>query len=94
VVGYLYGSVEGRDWVMLLDAHGAVHDVFVSPGARSKGVGRALVESARARFEAQGLSKVVLYAATANREGQAKFQTLGFRPSMVEMTLDLPRRIV
>jgi predicted GNAT family acetyltransferase len=32
----------------------------------------------------------VLYAASANATGQAMFAKLGFRPSMVELTLDLP----
>lgn len=92
VVGYLYGTMEGRDWAMLLDDHGAVHDLFVAPTVRRGGVGRALMEEARRRFEAAGLARVVLYAASSNAAGQAMFAKLGFRPSMVEMTLDLPRR--
>jgi ribosomal protein S18 acetylase RimI-like enzyme len=89
VVGYLYGTVEGRDWAKLLDPHGAVHDVFVDASARRHGVARALLEAARARFAARGLVRVVLYSATANEEGQALFRSLGYRPTMVELTLDL-----
>ncbi len=29
ILGYAYGALEGRDWKLLLDTHGAVHDVFV-----------------------------------------------------------------
>ena len=89
VAGYLYGSVEGRDWAMLLDDHGAIHDVFVSPAARHQGVARALMREAAERFRQRGLQRVVLYAAPANTEGQALFKTLGYRPTMLEMTLDL-----
>lgn len=90
VAGYLYGSAEGRDWAKLLDAHGAVHDVFVCEEARGRGVGRALMERAAALFAARGLERVVLYAAAGNPQAQALFRRLGYRPSMVEMTLDLP----
>jgi ribosomal protein S18 acetylase RimI-like enzyme len=89
VVGYLYGSAEGRDWAKLLDAHGAVHDVFVDARKRGTGTGRALMREASARFKALGLKQVVLYAASGNTRGQALFRQLGFRPTMVEMTLDL-----
>ena len=43
VVGYSYGALEERDWSVLLDRHGALHDLFVVPEARRSGVGRALV---------------------------------------------------
>src|SRR5687767_11669596 len=43
IVGYAYGTREGRDWNALLDEHGAVHDVFVAPDARRGGAGRKLV---------------------------------------------------
>lgn len=92
VVGYLYGTVEGRDWARLLDPHGAVHDVFVEAGARRHGVARALLEAARERFAERGLARVVLSSATANDEGQALFRALGYRPTMVELTLDLAPR--
>ncbi len=92
VVGYLYGTAEeARDWAMLLERHGAVHDVFVEAGARRRGVARALLEGARARFADRGLPRVVLYAAAANAEGQALFRALGYRPTMVELTLELPQ---
>lgn len=89
LAGYLYGSLEERDWAKLLDAHGAVHDVFVSAEFRKRGVARALMAEARARFKAMGAKQVVLYSAASNTEGQALFKELGFRPSMVEFTLDL-----
>lgn len=89
LAGYLYASLEERDWAKLLDAHGAVHDVFVAPVFRKRGVARALMGEARARFKAMGAKQVVLYSAAANAEGQALFKELGFRASMVEFTLDL-----
>lgn len=89
VAGYLYGTEEERDWELLLDPCGAVHDVFVDEAFRRRGVGRALMLEAKARFQARGLPRVVLSSATANLQGQALFRELGFRPTMVELTLEL-----
>ena len=90
VAGYLFGTVEPRDWAKLLDAHGAVHDIFVASTHRRLGVAQALMTEAKARFATLGARQVVLYSAASNVEGQTLFKRLGYRPTMVEMTLDLP----
>ncbi len=89
VAGYLFGTLESRDWAKLLDAHGAVHDVFVGAAQRRLGVAQGLMSEARARFQKLGAAQMVLYSASSNVEGQTLFTRLGFRPTMVEMTLDL-----
>ena len=89
VAGYLFGTLESRDWAKLLDAHGAVHDIFVSADQRKKGVAQALMAEARVRFARLGAKQMVLYSAASNVEGQALFRRIGYRPTMVEMTLDL-----
>lgn len=89
VAGYLFGTLESRDWAKLLDAHGAVHDVFVSGAHRKLGVAQALMNEARTRFAKLGAKQVVLYSAASNVEGQALFRKLGYRPTMIEMTIDL-----
>lgn len=86
LVGYTYGSVEDRDWNRLLDAHGAIHDVFVAEAARKRGVGRKLVESIVAEFERRGFKRVVLSTMVTNDKAQKLFQACGFRPTMIEMT--------
>ena len=89
VAGYLFGTLESRDWAKLLDAHGAVHDIFVASTHRRQGVAQALMAEAKARFAKLGAKQVVLYSAASNLEGQTLFKRLGYRPTMVEMTLDL-----
>src|SRR3954463_14182580 len=44
VAGYAYARLEARDWNNLLDACGALHDIFVSDRVRRQGVARSLVE--------------------------------------------------
>ncbi len=89
VAGYLFGTLESRDWAKLLDAHGAIHDIFVSVSHRKQGVAQALMAEAKSRFTQLGARQVVLYSAASNVEGQALFKRIGYRPTMVEMTLDL-----
>lgn len=89
IAGYLYGSMEERDWAALLDAHGAIHDIHVSAKHRRKGIARQLMAAGAERFRALGAERVVLSTATQNVEGQALFTAAGYRPTMVEMTLDL-----
>ena len=86
IVGYAYGSVEERDWNMLLDHHGALHDVFVAPESRRAGVGRKLIEAMIALLEEKGALRVVLSTMVASDAAQKIFARCGFRPTMIEMT--------
>jgi ribosomal protein S18 acetylase RimI-like enzyme len=90
LLGYVYGRVEARDWMRLLDAHADLHDILVADGARGRGVGRALLAAFVAAVRARGTPRVVLQTAFANERAQAVFREAGFRPTMIEMTLDLP----
>jgi ribosomal protein S18 acetylase RimI-like enzyme len=89
LLGYAYGRLEPRDWNNLLDAHGAVHDLFVTPSARGRGVGRALLGAMLDDLRTRGARSVVLYTATPNKDAQRLFQAMGFRSTMIEMTRDL-----
>jgi ribosomal protein S18 acetylase RimI-like enzyme len=86
VVGYAYGRLEERDWNQLLDACGALHDVWVEEAERRHGVASRLVEAAVAALTAKGAPRVVLHTAAGNAAAQALFERLGFRGTMVEMT--------
>jgi ribosomal protein S18 acetylase RimI-like enzyme len=88
IAGYAYGTLEGRDWTMLLDAHGALHDVFVAAGARRAGLGAMLVRATAAALEALGARRVVLSTMVGNEAAQRVFRACGFRPTMLEMTRD------
>lgn len=88
IVGYTYSTLEGRDWVRLLDAHGAVHDVFVDEAHRRRGVARVLMRATVDALVARGAERVVLSTAVPNESARALFAELGFRPTMIEMTLD------
>src|SRR5262249_45023471 len=91
VVGYAYGSLEGRDWNMLLDAHGAIHDVCVASAHRRRGVGEALTRAMVGALSKKGAERFVLSTMVQNKPAQRLFASIGFRPTMYEMTLNRDR---
>jgi ribosomal protein S18 acetylase RimI-like enzyme len=86
IVGYAYGTLEGRDWNLLLDRHGAIHDIFVADGARGRGTGLRLMQAIIAELEALGAPRLVLSTMVGNENAQRLFERVGFRRTMLEMT--------
>lgn len=86
VVGYLFGSLEDRNWSDLRDACGKIHDVYVDQSARRRDVATRLVEEAVGALRAMGAPRVLLMTAWRNEPARRLFAGLGFRPTMVEMT--------
>jgi ribosomal protein S18 acetylase RimI-like enzyme len=89
IVGYAYARLEARDWNALLDAHGALHDIFVREGVRRQGVARRLVEAVRERLQGKGAPRLVLHTASKNHAAREFFSALGFRETMIELTAEL-----
>ena len=89
LVGYAYGAFEERDWNVLLDVHVVLHDILVRDDAAGRGVGRRLLDAFVARARERGAPRVVLHTAVSNERAQKLFREAGFRPTMLEMMLDL-----
>ena len=66
-----------------------VDDLFVDEAARRRGIGRDLLRAALEWTRSKGMSQVVLFRQKSNENAQRLFESIGFRPTMVEMTLDL-----
>jgi GNAT superfamily N-acetyltransferase len=92
VVGYVFADVESTNWMELRGPCGIVHDVYVDASARGRGAGRALLRAAIAWIRSKGRAQVVLLTKTTNAGAHRVFAALGFRPTMLEMTLDLDPR--
>lgn len=90
VVGYVYGAIEGADYMALRGPGAVLHDVIVAPAERRGGVGRALVGAILEAFTAREAPRVVLSTAARNETARAFFEGLGFRETMVELTRELP----
>ena len=91
VIGYVFADVEPTNWMELRGPCGVVQDVYVDESARRLGAGRELLRAAIEWIHSKGRSQVVLMTKTRNEHAQRLFASLGFRPTMVEMTLDRDR---
>ena len=90
VLGYSYSELEGPDYMSLRGPAGVVHDIVVDPAERRNGVGRKLLEATLEALAARGAPQVVLWTAALNEAAQRLFASVGFRPTMVEMTRAIP----
>jgi ribosomal protein S18 acetylase RimI-like enzyme len=90
IVGYAYGAIEERDWSILVDRHGAFHDLCVAEHVRRLGVGRALASEMLRRLTELGAPRVLLRAMTQNEAAQRLAISLGFAPTMIELTRETP----
>jgi ribosomal protein S18 acetylase RimI-like enzyme len=91
IIGYAYGRLEPRDWNALLDACGAIHDIFVHPSARRCGIGKLLLDAVLKALEDKGAPRILLHTSVENAEAQALFEAAGFRSTMLEMTRETQR---
>ena len=92
IAGYVYASLEPLSWKELRGPAGFVHDIVVDETARGAGVARELLEAAIAWLQKHGAPRVVLWTAARNTRAHGIFQAAGFRPTMVEMTMELGQR--
>lgn len=90
VVGYTYAALEGNDWLTLRGPAGVIYDLMVDAEHRRRGLGRRLLSEAIAGLERNGAPQVQLSTAERNATAQRLFASLGFRPTMIEMTREVP----
>ena len=89
IVGYVYAAVEPLSWKDLRDECGFIHDLLVADGVRGHGTGEALLNAAIQWLQERGMPRVVLGTAARNEHARRLFERRGFRPTMIEMTLEL-----
>ena len=79
-------GVEGWGFTQLFPTFSSLHarpiwvlyDLFVWPSARSKGLGRRLMNRARGHAVETGAASITLSTAKTNRIGQALYESLGY----------------
>ncbi len=86
VVGFAYGAIEERDWSILVDRHGAFHDLCVAEHVRRRGIGRQLALEMIRRLEGLGAERILARAMVQNEGAQRLVAGFGFMPTMLEMT--------
>lgn len=91
VVGYVYAGLEPMSWKELRGPAGFIHDIAVAEGWRRAGVATLLVHAATEWLRQRGAPRVILWSAVPNDAAQRLFNRLGFRSTMVEMTMELAK---
>lgn len=89
VVGYVFGGMEGSDYMALRGPAAMLYDLVVDTVHRRQGVGAALLDAAFAELTERGAPRVLLFTADKNHEAQSLFERVGFRRTMIEMTREL-----
>jgi len=89
IVGYVFAALEPLSWKELRGPAGFIHDVIVAEEARRLGIGTKLMEAAIEWLRARHAPRVILSTAALNVAAQVLFRRLGFRDTMVEMTMEL-----
>ena len=89
IIGYVYAGLEPANWKELREPAGFVHDVLVTESGRRLGAASALMRHALDWLRGEGAPRVMLWTAAPNEAAQRLFERLGFRRTMIEMTLEL-----
>ena len=92
VLGYVYAGIEPLSWKELRDEAGFIHDIVVDERGRRTGLAAALIQRAIDWLRERGMPRVILWTADPNTAAQQLFTRLGFRRTMVEMTIELGSR--
>ena len=89
LLGYVYAALEPLSWKELRDEAGFIHDVVVDEHGRRTGLAAALTRHAIEWLQSTGAARVMLWTAEQNTAAQRLLARLGFRRTMIEMTLEL-----
>jgi ribosomal protein S18 acetylase RimI-like enzyme len=89
IVGYVFAALEPMSWKELRGPAGFIHDVAVAEDARRGGVATQLMHAAIDWLREHGAPRVMLGSAAQNTGAQRLFHRLGFRDTMIEMTMEL-----
>ena len=92
IIGYVFAALEPLSWKELRGPAGFIHDIAVTAERRCEGVGTKLIQTAIDWLRERGAPRVVLGTAAADETAHTLFRHLGFRDTMVEMTMELDRR--
>ena len=93
VLGYVYAGIEPLNWKELRDEAGFIHDIVVDEKGRRSGLAASLITHAVDWLREQGMPRAILWTADQNNAAQQLFTRIGFRRTMVEMTMELTKQV-
>ena len=87
-VGFVSGELREGSPTFQPRTWASVDDIFVEPGYRNRGIGRALIASVEGWARQKGANGVSLQVAAANDGGRRFYEDLGFREISVYEVLE------
>ncbi|MEH2000793.1 MAG: GNAT family N-acetyltransferase [Nostoc sp.] len=89
LVAFLVATVEREIPIYRLQEFAFIHDIWVEPEYRQKGIARQMVMLSVERFHQMGVKQIRLDTAAANEASRRLFASCGFRFSIIEMLIEL-----
>jgi len=89
LVGFLIGTVEDEIPIYRVESFGFIHDIWVEEDYRHEGIARQLITLCIERFREIGVEQIRCDTAWENQTARELFKRCGFRPSTVEMLMEL-----
>lgn len=89
LAGFLVATIEREIPIYRLKEYAFIHDLWVELEYRRTGVARQLVMETIAQFQKMGVEQIRLDTAANNEAARKLFSECGFRPSVVEMLIEL-----
>ncbi|MFB2878775.1 N-acetyltransferase family protein [Floridanema aerugineum] len=89
LAGFLVATIEREIPIYRLKEFAFIHDLWVEPEYRRTGVARQLVMETIEQFQKMGVEQIRLDTAAINEAARKLFSECGFRPSVVEMLIEL-----
>jgi ribosomal protein S18 acetylase RimI-like enzyme len=89
LVAFLVGTVDQEIPIYRVTEYGFIQDLWVEEAYRHEGIARQMVMLAIERFREIGVPQVRLDVSEKNLAAQKLFAACGFRPSVIEMLVEL-----
>ncbi|MBO3460578.1 GNAT family N-acetyltransferase [Aetokthonos hydrillicola Thurmond2011] len=93
LVGFLIATVESETPIYILEEFAFIHDLWVEPEYRRKGIARDMIMQAVEHFRQIGIEQIRLDTAAVNQPARRLFASCGFRISTVEMLKELDQLV-
>jgi ribosomal protein S18 acetylase RimI-like enzyme len=88
LVAFLVATIEQEIPIYRLQEFAFIHDIWVEPEHRQKGIARQMVVQTVERFSEMGIKQIRLDTANSNEASRHLFASCGFRISTIEMLIE------
>lgn len=89
LAGFLIATIEHTIPIYRLGQMGFIHDLWIEPQHRRRGLARRMTQMAVEKLRQMGIRQIRLETAVVNEAARRLFQSCGFRISSIEMLCEL-----